>query len=264
MSGATILESVSATGRDRFGAGPTTLRLRPAGPGTGIVFNRSIRSCLSAACVHKHATGLSRGRQSVRMVEHLLATCYALGVTDLAVETSNAELPLFDGSALPYVRLLHKAGVVRYEAGPEPARLKQPVRVRDRERFIAAVPAQALRISCLVCLPGLGPQFHSVCITPESFGPDLAGARTFVRTRAGAAAVQRRTGLRFALKRIGGLVYPARRRYPDEPCRHKILDIMGDLALLGRPVTAELFAFMPGHTLNLKLAAAIERQLEER
>ena len=185
------------------------------------------------------------------MVEHLLAACYGLGVTDLAVETTGRELPMGDGSAEPYVRLLSKAGIVRYEDGPRPARLKRPVLVKLGRRFIAAVPANGLTLNCLTLFPEFGPQFCSFPVTQTSFVREVARARTLARTDMSPAALGRRYALRFRLKRTGRFVCAERLRFRDEPCRHKALDLLGDMALLGRPLEAEVFAFMPGHRLNL-------------
>jgi UDP-3-O-acyl-N-acetylglucosamine deacetylase len=196
------------------------------------------------------------------MVEHLLAACYGLGVTDLAVETSVAELPIGDGSAEPYVRLLTRAGIVRYKEGPEPARLKRPVLVSQGLRFIAAVPAKGLAINCLTRFPEFGPQFGALTVTPASFLRALAPARTLARTGMSPAAFGKKYGLRFRLQRVGRFVCAERWRFSDETCRHKALDLLGDIALLGRPLDAAVFAYMPGHRLNIAFAREIQRQLE--
>jgi len=238
------------------------VQLRPAGPGTGIWFNGYVQATVGNAGVSGHATCLGRGRHQVRMVEHLLAACYGLGVTDLAVETSGAELPIGDGSAESYVRLLTKAGIVRYEDGPEPARLKRPILVRQGLRFIAAVPAKGLAINCLTRFREFGPQFYSFAMTPTSFANDVAPARTLAQTNLSPAALRQKLGLRFGLKRVGRFVCAERWRFRDEPCRHKALDLLGDLALLGRPLEAAVFAYMPGHRLNIAFARKVERELE--
>lgn len=260
--GATVAGTVSLSGRDSSGGGPVKVRLRPAGPGTGIWFNSRARATLSNAHECGHATCLGRGVRKVRMVEHLLAACYGLGITDLAVETVGSTLPIGDGSAETYVRLLRRAGIVKYETGPEPARLKRPVLARRGTRFITAVPARGLTINCLIRFPGFGAQFSSVAVTPASFLRDLARARTLACTSLCPAALRKRLGLRFRLKRVGRFVCAERWRFTEEPCRHKALDLLGDLALLGRPLEAEVFAFKPGHRLNIAFAREIERELE--
>ena len=238
------------------------MRLSPAGPGAGIWFNGGVRATVANAGASGHTTCLGRGRSRVRMVEHLLAACHGLGVTDLAVETSGATLPIGDGSAEPYVRLFERVGIVRYKEGPEPARLKRPVLVKEGVRFIAAVPAKGLTINCLTRFPEFGPQFCSFALTPASFVKDVAPARTLAQTDVTPAVLRGRLGLRFELRRTGRFVCADRWRFRDEPCRHKALDLLGDLVLLGRPLDAAVFACMPGHRLNIAFARKVERELE--
>jgi UDP-3-O-[3-hydroxymyristoyl] N-acetylglucosamine deacetylase len=207
-------------------------------------------------------TCVGRGNHRVRMVEHLLAACSGLGVTDLAVETSGAGLPIGDGSAAPYVRCLMRAGLVRYKDGPGSARLKRPVLVRQGARFIAAVPARSPAINCLTRFAEFGPQFCSFAVTSASFLRIVARARTLALTSMPPAAFGRKHGLRFRLKRVGRFVCAERWRFRDEPCRHKALDLLGDLALLGRPLEAAVFAYMPGHRLNLAFVRRVEKELE--
>jgi UDP-3-O-[3-hydroxymyristoyl] N-acetylglucosamine deacetylase len=262
VSGATIARTAGIVGRDWLGRGNASVRLSPAGPGAGIWFNGNVRATVAIARASGHATCLGRGRGRVRLVEHLLAACYGLGVTDLAVETSGATLPIGDGSAGPYVRLLRKAGIVRYENGPAPARLKHPVRVKDGVRFVAAVPAKGLTINCLTRFPEFGPQFCSFALAPGPFGKRVAPARTLALTDAPPAALRQKLGLRFELKRAGRFVCAGRWRFRDEPCRHKALDLLGDIALLGRPLEAKVFAYMPGHRLNHAFVRKVEKELE--
>jgi UDP-3-O-acyl-N-acetylglucosamine deacetylase len=264
MSGATVARTACLAGTDSRGRRKVSVRLCPAGPGTGIWFNHSVRAVLSNACVVGHATCLGRGRHKIRMVEHLLAACSGLGITDLGVLADGSELPIGDGSAEPYVRLLKEAGIVRYEKGPDAARLERPVLVKDGARFVAAVPAKGLKINCLTRFPEFGPQFCSFALTPASFVSSIGPARTFAQTFVAPAVLRRRLGLRFGLKRVGRFVCAERWRCSHEPCRHKALDLLGDLALLGRPLEAAVFACTPGHRLNLAFARRVERELEVR
>jgi len=259
---ATIAKPVCFTGRDLSGRDTASVRLSPAGPGTGIWFNGDLQAKLANARACGHATCLGRGRRSVRMVEHLLAACSGLGVTDLAVEADGATLPLGDGSAAPYVRCLKKAGIVRYEKATAPARLLRPVLVTQGIRFVAAVPAAGLTINCLTRFDEFGPHFFRLVVTPASFLRTAARARTVALTDDSPAAFGRRHALRFRLKRAGRFLRAARWRYRDEPCRHKTVDLLGDLALLGRPLEAEVFAFMPGHDLNIRFCREVQRETE--
>jgi UDP-3-O-[3-hydroxymyristoyl] N-acetylglucosamine deacetylase len=262
MGGATIGSAVELSGSDSLGRSSVGVRLSPAGPGTGIWFNGCIQAKAGNASARNHATCLGRGRCRVRMVEHLLAACQGLGVSDLAVETNGMELPIGDGSAQPYARALTSAGIVRYPEGPEPARLGRPVLVRQGSRFIAAVPAQGLAINCLTRFPEFGAQFGSLVVTPTSFLRALSRARTLARTDESPALYRKKLRLRFRLRRVGRFLCPERWRFRDEPCRHKALDLLGDLALLGRRLEAAVFAYIPGHRLNIAFVRKVERELE--
>ncbi|MEO0081370.1 MAG: UDP-3-O-acyl-N-acetylglucosamine deacetylase [candidate division WOR-3 bacterium] len=292
--GATIARPVTRCGVDRSGR-PAQVTLRPAGPGSGIWFVRNtasrtrawpvsvrhraeagwqpcdwtqaVRATVGNAVTRGYETCLGQGIRTVRMVEHLLAACYGLGVTDLLVETSGSRLPLLDGSAQPYVTAMMQAGMVRYQVGPRTAHLRRPLLVQSGTRFIAAFPASRLTINCFVQLPRIGPQYVSFVETAGAFVRDIARARTFGWVDLPSA--RQRLGLRFGLRKVtgrgqhGAFVYPARWRLTCEPCRHKVLDLVGDLALLGRPVGAELFAFRPGHDINLEFVRKLERALKE-
>ncbi len=262
MNGATIARTACLAGTDLRGRRKVSVRLSPAGPGAGIWFNGNVRATLANATVVGHATCLGRGRHRVRLVEHLLAVCFGLGITDLAVETCGPELPIGDGSAEPYVKLLGRAGIVRYKKGPDTVRLERPVLVKEGARFIAAAPAKGLTVNCLSRFPEFGPQFCSFALAPASFVAGIAPARTFAQTGVAPAVLRRRLGLRFGLRRVGRFVCAGRWRLRHEPCRHKVLDLLGDLALLGRPFEAAVFACMPGHRLNLSFARRIEKELE--
>ncbi len=261
MSGATIGRSVTFTGVDWQGRAGAGVRVSPAGPGAGIWFNGNVPAAIANADVADHATSLGYGDCRVHMVEHLLAACHGLGITDLAVETRGPGLPVGDGSAEPYVRLLQRAGLVRYKTGPGKVRLSRPVLVKEGARFIAAVPGRGLTVNCMTSFPEIGPQFCSFVLTPASFVRDVAQARTLVRSDA-PTQVRARFGLRFRLKQYGRLVCPERWRYRDEPCRHKALDLLGDMALLGRQLEAAVFAHLPGHRLNHAFVRRVQGELE--
>lgn len=263
MNRRTIGRTVELGGVGAWDYRPVNVTLSPAGPGTGIVFNRHVRATPANASVDSHSTCLGSGSTRIRMVEHLMAACFGWGVTDLAVEVSGPDMPFADGSSNAWVRLLAQAGFVDFDAPLVPLRLATTVMVEGPAGFTAAVPAHSLRVNCLADPPGSGrPQFVSAGVTPASFRRELAAARTFGPADGVPAVVQRRLGLGFRLARRGGMVYPARQRLPLEPCRHKILDMIGDLWLLGRPLEAELFAFRPGHTTNQALARAIAGRME--
>jgi len=219
--------------------------------------------------------GLPSSEQGVMMVEHFLAACYGLGLWDLMVEIHNWSLgicqfsdsqylPFGDGSALEFVRAFCRAGLSNTDVETQDfVSLRAPVKVRSGKRFIVAFPASRLRINCLIDYPFVGRQFFSAVMTRNLFVKELAPARTFGRYRRSTdgetqdlvSLLEKRLGYR--LKREGAWVFPKRLRFKNEFCRHKTLDLLGDLALLGRPLMAEIFAFNPGHRLNLALVRKI-------
>ncbi len=240
---------------------PVELLIEPGPSGDGIVFNRGLNADIENADVFNHCTCIGRKSRQVQMVEHFLAACYCLGITDLTVTTKGNELPFLDGSSGPFVRAFKRAGFMRQKSGPKPLLLSRPVVVED-DGVIAALPARILHICCFVRLPG-NENVQSFCgrISPFRFEQELAGARTFGPGPSGRSLkqIKRALHLRFMLRRHAGFIYPQSERFPNEPCRHKVLDFIGDLALLGRPLKAKIFIFQPSHRLNL----AFVRQLRK-
>lgn len=247
------------SGVDRYGR-VCTVAVRPAPAGTGIVFNGVLRACPGRARAYRHATWLMDGAKRVGMIEHLMAACLGLGVEDLEVRATGEELPLGDGSALPYVRLLRRT--VTGSRQRRPLRLRRAVVVRSGSRFVAALPGAAMSVTCVADLSGLSAGFCRIRAKQDQFVKELASARTFARHRGDPVALRRRLRLGFALEKRSGWVVPRRRRFVDEECRHKALDLLGDVALLGRRVNARFVAFRPGHRLNLALVRGMERYLE--
>ena len=269
----TCHHSISLSGWDLKTSRRVRMKILPAEPGTGIVFNGRLRAVVAYARVSGNCTCLSMDRERIRMVEHFLAASYALGVSALNVQLDAGTLPFGDGSARPFVRALIKGGF-RNTAGPEPLRLKEPIVVSQGKRILIALPAPKLRINCLFSHSVLGNQFFSAVITRKNFIEQIAPARTFGRLNAvgqsfrsgckakcKAKALPYRGGvLGFRVKRVDGWVFPARWRFRNEACRHKVLDLLGDLALLSRPLQAEIIAFNPGHQLNLRLVSLINER----
>lgn len=200
------------------------------------------------------------------MAEHLLAALVGIGLTDVSVEVSGVEVPFMDGSALPFVRAIRRVGVVRRRLASRPAILHRPVVVGDRQRFIVALPASVLKLSYFGVSPRDGTRAAiSIVPTRATFEREIAPARTFGPTRqhASTECLRKRLGLRFALEHVAGSILPRHERRPHEWLRHKILDLMGDLAVLGRPLRAHVVACQTGHGDNLVLVRRIAGSLEE-
>lgn len=250
----TIRKKIIISGWTRQGK-PVKMEINPALPGTGIVFNSSLRVELKHTRAQNHTTTLSNGILRISMLEHFLAACNGLGITDLNVNLNGDELPFNDGSSLQFTRCLKDAGIVGKNSV---LRVEHPLAVRTSSGLIICLPDKNLRISCLIDYPQTGPQFFSLKITPQRFAQEIAPARTF-----GPDNLNLQYGklhLPFKLKTVRGWLFPSLPRFPVEPCRHKILDLLGDLAILGTPLRAEIFAYNPSHQLNLRFVRKLKRR----
>ncbi|MFO7675874.1 MAG: UDP-3-O-acyl-N-acetylglucosamine deacetylase [bacterium] len=272
MPGRTIARPVRARGTGLFSRRPVEVLFTPAAPGTGIVFAPGLEARPANARSAGHCTELVRGGRRVRAVEHLLAACHGLGITDLGVDCPQGEPPFDDGSSRLFARVLRRAGLRESGAGPRPLSLRGPLLVEDRGSLVVARPGRGLRLVCVTDFPWRGPEACAWRLASGAFERGLAGARTVAYTSESPARLRRSLGLRFGLARRDGrarspgrrvFVAPSRARMPGEACRHKLLDLLGDLALVGRPLNAEILAFRPGHRLNLALARRLDQTAEE-
>ena len=255
----TIRRPVSFAQHGLRTARTTSVRCLPAAADTGIIFNRSIPARVRYAFIENHTVGLCRGGTSILGVEHLLAACYGLGIDNLEVEVTGAEIPFGDGSARPFVRLFRSAGLQRLARSRAAGVLASPAIVERNGAFVCALPATrpGLNVSYFIRFsePEVGDQLYSGPVSPAVFAQELASARTFGMWR-GPAGMPR--WLAGAVRVNDGFSVPRRRRFPDEPVRHKVLDLLGDLALLGRNLCADIFAFRAGHYLHHELVRRME------
>jgi len=258
----TIRRAVSVEGVGIHGGERVSLQLRPAPPGTGVVFVRtdlgiSIPARAENARDLAYATTLRLRGGEARTVEHLMAAVGGTGVTNVFVDISAAEVPILDGSALPFVELLRRAGFVDQGVSLPELRVRRVLRVGDRERWIELRPAPELRVDYRVAYgsPAVGRQRFTGAITPESFASAIAPARTFGFLEEVPELRRRGFALGGSLENCvvvdGEKVLSGELRYRDEFVRHKVLDLLGDLALLEYPVRAEVVAHRAGHALHV-------------
>jgi len=257
MKRRTVGETVEVRGIGLSSRRPVSVRLKPGRPGQGIVFNDRIPATVSRASVSEHRTCIGRGRHKVHQVEHLMAACAGLGITDLGVDVEGSELPFGDGSSLHFYHALRRAGVLELD--------QEIVPITDRHctadakfSFYCIAPGRRLSVMLYGSAPGYGDYDQYVVVTPESFAATLAGARTFGPVAGQAWQLRRRLKLDFGLKCRAGWVYPKDERMPKEPGCHKILDLLGDLWLLGRPILANIEVCRPNHRMNLALVRELE------
>ena len=267
----TLRESVGCIGVGLHTGARVALTLRPAAPGTGLVFVRTDgphpveipargEFVIDAAL----ATTLGRGGVKIATVEHVLAALAGLGVDNCRVEVDGPEVPIMDGSAEPFVRLVHAAGLREQAAPRRYLAIRRPVTVTDGDKSAALLPAARFGVTYTIDFqhPLISDQSAALELDEPRFVRELASARTFGFKR----DVERlqRHGLALGGSLENAIVVddfsilnPEGLRFPDEFVRHKILDAIGDLALIGMPVLGRLVAVKSGHALNHELVRAV-------
>lgn len=253
----------------------TKVRVLPASPGEGRYFVRIdlpekpiIPARIDVVTQTLLSTQLGTENQSVRTVEHLLAALAGTGVSDARIEIDGPEVPLLDGSAKLWVEALTKAGyhLATSALTLSPTFLADPICVRQGDSFVAAIPASEIRFTYGIDfdLPVIGNQWYSWSPTRENFAEAIAPARTFGLAHQiddlRAKGLIKGGTLENALvcDRSGWINPPL--RFANEPVRHKILDLVGDLSLLGNVPTAHYMAYKASHNLHIQLARLLEEQ----
>ena len=271
----TLCGAASLCGTGLHSGREVTIPLRPAAPDTGLAFYRTDLAGappVAAQAAHiadtRRATGLASGGARVQTIEHLLAALAAMGVDNAAVDISAAEPPLGDGSALPFVKIIQEAGVTEQDRPRRVRTVTRPLWVRHPDKFIVILPYEGWRISftSLNSAPAIGVQYGDFEITPAAFVQEIAPARTVGFMQEIEALKAQGLGLGGSLDTVvvfdeqGCPLVPL--RFPDELVRHKILDVIGDLALLG-PVRGHVIAVKSGHALNAELIRLIAASVEK-
>lgn len=264
----TIYKPISAESRGLHSGRTVHVTLKPALAGSGIVFQRLDlpgAEALEAVVDNVHstqlATTLGAGENRVSTVEHLMAALLSLGVDNILVEVNGPELPVFDGSAEPWVELLQQAGL-RGQALPRRAWLvTRPFRVTDGDKSIEVLPASRFSVEATIDFNGsIGRQALCYLGGEESFIQEISRARTFCHLKDVEFMRSRGLALGGGLENavvIGddGILNPEGLRYDDEFVRHKLLDFIGDLAMAGAPVIGRFIITKPGHELNRRFVA---------
>jgi UDP-3-O-[3-hydroxymyristoyl] N-acetylglucosamine deacetylase len=211
-----------------------------------------------------YATSLMRQSVLISTTEHLLSVLYSVGIDNAIIEIDNLEVPILDGSGLPFVTLIQEAGIRTYRRRRRYLRIRRPVSVEGNGKRITIIPADRFLLTCDIFFdhPLVGGQSLEMEVTPERYSTDIAPARTFGFSWE--LAQMRDMGLirgaslenavcfdRTSVLNEGGL------RFPDECCRHKVLDLIGDLALIGKPLLGHVIAERAGHAMHAALVAKI-------
>ena len=243
--------------------------LEPAPPRSGITFALgSERFTLREATVRSTelCVGIAKGKKEIKTVEHLLSAIFGIGLTNVVVRVQGPEIPILDGSALPFFEVLERAGLVRQPARKQVAVVLKPVVVTLGDRWVSLWPRveddpRTLRIEVEVdfARSAIGRQSLELDVAPGIYRQELAPARTFGFLED--VEAMRSKGLikgaslanAVVLDADAGVLNPEGLRFPDEFVRHKALDIVGDLSLVGYPLVGRYVAFKPGHALNVMM-----------
>jgi len=266
----TIKNSISCTGHGLHTGKAVTMELKPAPPDTGVVFIRTdlgrteIRAVASNTAATSYATTLSQNNASVRTVEHLLAAFAGLSIDNVYVEIDSEEVPIMDGSARPFVRLIADAGIQTQNAQQCALKIIKPLFVRDNSKQLAIWPAESASISYFIDFnhPLLREQSLQYRPSGDAFLREVSDARTFgflsdvERLQASGLANGASLDNTVALGEDSVLNQDGL-RYKDEFVRHKILDLIGDLSLIGMPIIGHIVAHKSGHGLNAQMTTKL-------
>jgi UDP-3-O-[3-hydroxymyristoyl] N-acetylglucosamine deacetylase len=268
----TLASRIQCTGIGLHSGRPVELVLKPAAPGTGILFvrrdgRREIPFPARPEWVVDTtlATTLGRGEDRLSTVEHMLSALRGMGIDNCTVEVNGPELPIMDGSAASFVYLIRQARVRAQKRLRRELVIRRPIEVRDGNRSVRVLPSRQFKLSVEVDFahPAIGRQrLDSLCVDPHVYEREIAPARTFGFLRDVQAMQAAGLGLGGSLQ--NAVVLDDERvlnreglRFPDEFVRHKALDLIGDLALLGLPIRGHVKALRSGHGLHRALVAEI-------
>ncbi len=267
----TIRAAVSCQGMGLHSGAPVHLRILPAPAGTGIVFRRSDLDDFAVEASGRnvarvsYATSLMKKGVLISTTEHLLSAFIGLGIDNAIVELDNLELPILDGSARPFVAMIQQAGIRKQRRRRTYLRIVREIELREGDKFIAVYPADVYSVSYSINFPHplIGKQSFCVRLTNGSYLREIAPARTFGFLHE--ADAMRQQGLirgastdnAIVLNREDVLNPPL--RFPDEFVRHKVLDLIGDLALIGKQILGSVVADRAGHAMHTALVSRILR-----
>ncbi len=262
---------MSCSGVGLHSGAPVTLRILPAPAGTGVVFRRvdldgfEIEASGRNVARVSYATSLMKKGVLISTTEHLLSALIGAGIDNAIVELDNLELPILDGSALPFVEMIQKAGIRRQRKARTYLRIVREIEMRDGDKFIGVYPANAYSVSYSINFshPQIGEQSFQAQLTNGNYLREIAPARTFGFLHEVDGMLQQ--GLIRGASRDNAIVLTREEvlnpplRFRDEFVRHKVLDLIGDLALLGRQILGSVVADRAGHALHTALVSRILR-----
>ncbi len=254
------------------------LTLEPASRDEGVVFIREdlpgapqISARTNSVTSNKRGTSIGDEKVRIHTVEHILAALGGLGIDNVKVKINGEEIPAADGSALPFVRLIQEAGIILQDAPRRVFVVKEPLWMEEDARRLVVLPCSEFKITYTVDFPfsPLKSEFGEFTIDEDTFIQEIAPSRTFgfmeeVEQLKKAGLVQGGSLDNAVVIGKEGVINKEGLRFPNEPVRHKILDLIGDLYLLGGPIQAHIIAVKAGHLFNVKLVKKLENLKEEK
>ena len=267
----TIRSSVECKGVGLHSGAPVRLRLLPASPGSGIVFRRTDLDDFQVEATGRnvarvsYATSLMKKGVLISTTEHLLSALIGCGIDNAIVELDNLELPILDGSAKPFVELIRNAGTRKQRRPRTYLRILKGLELREGDKFIAVYPSDTYSVQYTINFPHplIGKETFRVDLSDGNYLREIAPARTFGSREE--EQVMRNMGLirgasseNCIVLTKDGIENPPL-RYADEFVRHKILDLIGDLALLGKRVLGNVVADRAGHAMHTALVSRLLR-----
>jgi len=268
----TLAQAVETHGVGLHTAVPVHIRLVPAPPDTGYVFRRTdlggfeIPATVESVAHCGYATTLMRTGVMLSTVEHLLSALRGLNVDNAYIEVDNLEIPIMDGSAENFAEIIEQAGIVEQQLAKRALLIREKVSFEQGNRSITIEPADTYQIDCLIDFthPMIGVQSLSVELSDGAFSRDIAAARTFgfeqeIESLRKANLIRGGSLDNAIVLTKEGMLNQTGLRFRDEFVRHKILDIIGDLALLGMPILGKVTAERSGHILHAGLMSKLLR-----
>ncbi|MFZ0309099.1 MAG: UDP-3-O-acyl-N-acetylglucosamine deacetylase [Candidatus Sulfotelmatobacter sp.] len=267
----TIRSAVECSGVGLHSGAPVFMRILPAPPATGIVFRRTDLDGFQIEAISRnvarvsYATSLMKKGVLISTTEHLLSAFIGLGIDNAIVELDNLELPILDGSALPFIELIQQVGIRKQRRPRKYLKILREVEMREGNKFISVYPADSFSVSYSINFPHplIGKETLQVELVNGSYLRHIAAARTFGSREEEKA--MRNMGLIRGASRDNCIVLTrdgienGPLRFPDEFVRHKVLDLVGDLALLGKPILGRIVADRAGHAMHTALVSRILR-----
>lgn len=273
----TLEKEISIEGIGLFTGERVTLRLIPAQGNSGILFQRIdlsgkpiIPAVVQNVISSSRCTIIKKEEASVQTIEHLMAALAALEIDNALIEISGPEVPIFDGSSAPFVELIKKAGITLQDTETPIFTLSRPLYFSQEDTQMVALPSEEYRVSYTLHYPQstfLRSQFYSSSIGAETFSAEIAPCRTFSLYEEVMPLLERGFIKGGSLEngvivKGDGVLNPEGVRFSDEMVRHKVLDLIGDLALVGHPFRAHIIAIRSGHAANHVLASELYKQIK--